>query len=144
MNLEEERVEALFVGEVAPCDQGPQHAAEETQWQRHDGRIDERPSASAPRIAGPIIASATEDTRPSAIPPTTPPVLKRRQNSERTKTGKFALAATQIARMTSTATLTPCARIPSAMARTPMTTATVRAIRTSCLLSTCPRLIQLT
>src|SRR5258707_8725910 len=64
-------------------------------------------NASAPRIAGPIIASITEDTRPTVMPPTTPPVLNRRQNSERISTGKLALAATQIARITSTATLTP-------------------------------------
>jgi hypothetical protein len=33
------------------------------------------------------------------IPPTTPPVLKRRQNSESTRTGKIALAAPHGRRM---------------------------------------------
>jgi hypothetical protein len=68
------------------------------------------------------------------MPPTTPPVLNRFQISERTMTGKSALAATQIARMTSTATLTPYARMPSAMASRLMVVK--RAIRTSLWLST--------
>src|SRR6185437_15929578 len=101
-------------------------------------------SASAPRIAGPIIASTTDDTSPRLIPPITPPVLNRRQKSDNTNTGKLALAATQIARITSTATLTPWARMPSAIASTPITTALVRAIQTSCLPSTWPCLTQLT
>ena len=45
-------------------------------------------------------------------------------------------AATQMARMTSTATLTPWARMPSAIASTPITTVVRRASRTSCLPST--------
>ena len=52
--------------------------------------------ALLPIIAGPIIASTTELIRPADIPPITPPVLKRRQNNESTRTGKFALAATQM------------------------------------------------
>src|SRR6266436_1821626 len=54
--------------------------------------------ASAPRTPGPIIANTTDETRPTSMPPTTPPVLNRRQKSERISTGKLALAATQIAR----------------------------------------------
>ena len=53
------------------------------------------------------MARTTELTKPTVMPPMTPPVLKRRQNNDRISTGKFALAATQIARITSTATLTP-------------------------------------
>src|SRR6516164_7487106 len=101
-------IEAFLVLAVATGDKRAEHGAEESQRQRNHGRVDQRPQrASAPRIAGPIIASTTEEIRPTVIPPTTPLVLKRRQNSDRISTGKFALAAMQIARITSTATLTP-------------------------------------
>ncbi len=78
MNLQQEIVKALFVLGIAPPYQGAKHRAQEAKRQRHHGWMTSCHSATAPRIAGPIIARTTDDTNPIVMPLITPPVLKRR------------------------------------------------------------------
>lgn len=62
---------------------------------------------TAPRKAGPSSAKATGETISVAMPPITPAALNRRQNGDSTTTVRFALAAMDVAGMTSTATFRP-------------------------------------
>jgi hypothetical protein len=55
--------------------------------------------------------------------------------------GRFADAAIANARATRNAMFCPCARMPPRIARMPMTTTVIRAVFTSPLGSTAPRLI---
>ena len=61
-----------------------------------------------------------------------PVVLNRFQNSEYSRVGRFAEAATANASATRKATFWPLAAIPPRIDTTPITTAVIRATRTSC------------
>ena len=69
-----------------------------------------------------------------------PRVLKPFQNSEYRIVGRFALAATAKASATRKAMFWPLARMPPRIATRPMTSAAIRATRTSCSGVALPRL----
>jgi hypothetical protein len=84
----------------------------------------------APDTAGEKTISTMVVIRPPYMLHSAPRVLNRCQYSEYRIVGRFAAAATAKANATRNATFCPLARIPSAIAKTPSTTAVIRDTRT--------------